>query len=725
MKYSHSPLALFGALFFCLAQVCAQQAQTLPSLEVTPAVLPVNGVVTLRLPAGAALPAKRATVALYEANRSAGSAAPAAQIWKAFEQREGRWQTTVTVEADPGFYEFRLLTTDKTARALTTQSERLEVTGVAREAGWWLPNGLPFFSTQGASTQGAAQGVALDPSTPLFVPHLQREANRKATAGRTILRGGTPSWRTLSLPSLREMSASGYAWAALKSDLTTRQNEAQTRGERGFWGWSLSPGAGTNSLAGAGAAISQLRGILKEVSPGAALVLEVDATQNIVQAARDVDSAAAFCDAVLLHVPNNDSAFWAVKTARRVAEEQFSYDLPILVHVQGAPSRSNLQAYLMTGATGFIFDTEINDEAQRFMQDVARDASLWIGSVTLEDTGLLPTPDAPDALDDETFLNFVNQLRTIGRIPLLARATSSSTPESLMLRLGNHISGATIDRLERLARAGARIYIEGAPSLDETGKATTWRMATLVGADVTAMPAKRTKMILDDPWVFGTGRGTSISVEQNFAITLKPPTVAAQAKTEKGVLTQVGPRTVATLEDGSPGVVINAIGRGEVIWLPHRLMITETPKVTANGNLPTVAAPTSTSQPKDTLLPGQKYLSAMADYVAPRLVQQRAPEDAARAFNSSPVLLRRSAKGALLLWLNRPAQGAAPASVTVEGARSAALELTGQNLIPTTTRGFQTTFTLDKPGEALLALANTRQELDAERNAPRAKAKLR
>ena len=721
MKSFCLSLALLGALFFSLP-LAAQPTPNLPALEVSSTVLPAGGVLTLSLPPGTTLPNRRVNVALYESNRSASGEQPAAQVWKAFEQREGRWQTTVTIEADPGVYELRLLTADKAARPLTSPSARFQVPGVAREAGWWLPNGLPFISSEANQSSDTTTITA-----PLFVPNLQRDTNRKATPNRTAFLGGTPSWRTLSLPPLREMLAAGYDWAALKSQLSQRLNEVQNRNERGFWGWSIAPGQGTASLAGASAAISQLRGILKEVSPGAALILEVDATRQVAQAARDVDSAGPFCDAVLMRVPNNDSAFWALKTARRVAEEQFAYDLPILVRAEGTPSGQVLRAYLMTGATGFILGDNTDESARQFRDEMARNASLWIGSVTLEDTGILPQPDAPDAVDDEALLAFVQQLRAIGRVPLLARATSSSTPESLMLRLGNRISGATIDRLERLVRAGARIYIEGAPSLDEAGKATTWRMTTLVGADITAMPAKRTQMILDDPWVFGTGRGTRINVEQNFAITLKQPTLSAQAKTEKGVLTQVGPRTVATLEDGSPGVIINGLGKGEVIWLPHRLTMNETPKVVSSGSVPTVAAPTNGSN--ETALPWQKYLNGVADYVTPRLVQQRpvdaTSEAASRAFQSSPVLLRRSAKGALLLWLDRPRQGALPANITVEGARNAAFELNEQSSLSTATRGSQTTFARNTPGDALLALANTRQDLDAERNAPRAKAKLR
>ncbi len=87
--------------------------------------------------------------------------------------------------------------------------------------------------------------------------------------------------------------------------------------------------------------------------------------------------------------------------------------------------------------------------------------------------------------------------------------------------------------------------------------------------------------------------------------------------------------------------------------------------------------------------------------------------------------MRRSPKGTLLLWLNRKENVASPVEIVTEGASEAVLELNDLKAIPTTTRGFQTTFKIETPSDALLALSPTKQALDAERNAPRAKAKLR
>ncbi len=717
-------LCFSGALLLAAFSASAQTpTEVLPALEVTSDSLPQSGVVTLRLPAGANLSAKRLTVALYEWNR----ATPAAQIWKAPVLRDGRWQVSVAVTADPGLYEFRWLSADKIARPLTAKAEapNFVVSGVARVPGWWLPDGLPFVFLP-------KPGAVSAPTTPLFVTGLQRDLGRKSSAAQSAAQNvntwpsGTPAWRTLPLPPLREMLGKGFDWAALKSDLTKRVTDAQNRGERGFWGWSLSPGAGKTPLLDVSNALSQLRGVLNDVSPGAALIYEVEAITEVAQSSRDLEGAAAFCDAILLRVPDNDGAFWAMKTARRIVEEQPGYDLPILVRVQSnaPPSRETLRTYWMAGATGFLFDeAEISADVRQFKDEIARDAALWIGAVTLEDAGVLPPPDAPDAVDDESLLNFVTQLRALGRVPLLARANSTSAPESFMLRVGNRMSAATIERLEKLVRAGATIYLEGTPTADETGKAVPWRLSTLVGAEVTAIPVRRATMILDDPWVFGTERGTRVPVEQSFTLKLQAPSMAGQAKVKKGVLTETGPRAVATLEDGSPALIVNVLGKGKVVWLPHRLTTGEIAVVTAQNGVPTATAP-GLSAPHDLFAPWQKYLSGVADYVSPRLVQQRAPEGAKRPVDMASVALRRSAKGTFLLWINRK-NGASPAEIVTEGASSVALELNDLKTISTTTRGFQTTLKLETSGDALLALAPTQKDLDAERNAPRAKAKLR
>jgi hypothetical protein len=105
-------------------------------------------------------------------------------------------------------------------------------------------------------------------------------------------------------------------------------------------------------------------------------------------------------------------------------------------------------------------------------------------AVTLEDIGILPDPALVDGGQAFPF----RELRASGRIPLLARLNpqKKGAPESFMLWFGSgQVSNATYRELRAVANAGARIYLEGAPLLDENGKPAPWRMSTLVGADVT------------------------------------------------------------------------------------------------------------------------------------------------------------------------------------------------------------------------------------------------
>ena len=77
----------------------------------------------------------------------------------------------------------------------------------------------------------------------------------------------------------------------------------------------------------------------------------------------------------------------------------------------------------------------------------------------------------------------------------------------------------------------------------------------------------------------------------SVTVTLKAPSMSAQAKTEKGAYVPVGSRAAAKLEDGSPAVVINTLGKGEVVWLPHRLKIEGTA-----APIPTTIAPPAASR---------------------------------------------------------------------------------------------------------------------------------
>lgn len=717
------PLILLGA-----APVLAQ---TRPFLEVAPPVLGADGQVTLGLPPGATLPSPRVRIGLFEAGREAR----VAEAKRELKHVNGRWQTTLQVEADPGNYEFRLLSNDRAATPLTADGpgDTLLVSGVERGAGFWLFNGAPW-------VYAGEQNATASPELPLFLPGLRRDFSRKAKAPQSSWRApGNASfvWRTLPLPALRAMLAPAYDFAALRSEVARRVQEAQNGGQRGFVGFSLAAGSGAPLTANVANALAQLRPILDAAAPGAALIFEVDATQSPAQAARDLDFVAAQCDAVLIRANNTQECLWSIKVARKIAEEQPFFDLPIWVTLDNSANVpvTGLSA-LLAGASGVVLPPKTGGENAVYgLADLLkRNSSLWTGSVTLEDAGLAFPLEGVGTDEDETPLLFYDRLRSIGRVPLLARSSmpeKGGSPEPFSLRLGDRISSAAVQRLEALVRAGARVYLEGVPQLDEQGKAAPWRLETLVGATIASLPAKSSAMTLDDPWVFGTGRGALVPVEQSVTVTLKPPTMASQAKSQKGAFTPVGSRTVARLEDGSPAVVINVLGKGEVVWLPHRLKVGEG----ATSPIPTAPAPGSVSAPAvpltgDRSLSWQKLYAGVADYIAPRLVQLRAADDSPPGVAGPEAVrlaLRRSPKGALLVGFFNISPREARVAATVTGASKTALDLMSEAETPASTRGGQTTFTVSLPPRAwkVVALAATRRALDEERNAPRVKAKLR
>lgn len=723
--------------FLSAVLLCATPllAQTRPALEVVPQVLGVDGQVTLSLPPGATLPTARVRVGLFEAGRTAR----VADVTRQLTLVNGRWQTGVQVVADPGNYEFRLLSSDRAATPLTSDapSDALVVPGVERGPGFWIFNG--------ASWVYSMQNAPSSPDWPLFLPNLKRDFGRKAKAPMATWRapsGLYVPWRTVPLPTLREMLAPNYDFAALRIEVAQRVQEAQNGRQRGFAGFLLPSGNGAPLSANVANALAQLRPILDAAAPGAALIFEVDAIASPAQAARDLDFVAAQCDAVVIRANSMPECLWPIKVARKVAEEQPFFDLPVWVELDNATGGDIWLSDLMAGASGLILSGKspgTNGESitPSFDAFLKRNASLWTGSVTLEDAGLAFPLEGVGTIEDESPILLYNRLRSIGRIPLLARTVlpeKGGSPEPFSLRLGERISNATAQRLESLVRAGAHIYLEGTPQLDEQGNAAPWRLEILVGASIAPLPLKSSAMTLDDAWTFGTGRGTSVPVEQSVTVTLKPPTMSSQAKTQKGTYAPVGSRTVAKLEDGSPAVIVNELGKGEVVWLPHRLKMSEG----AVSPIPTAAAPGSAPAPTapltgEKLMPWQKFYAGIADAIAPRLVQLRAATvtDSGAQGAAGPeavrVALRRSPKGALLVGLFNTAAREASVWATVEIAAKTALDLTTETEAPSSIRGGQTTFTVTLPphGWKVVALAETRKDLDDERNAPRLKAKLR
>jgi hypothetical protein len=255
--------------------------------------------------------------------------------------------------------------------------------------------------------------------------------------------------------------------------------------------------------------------------------------------------------------------------------------------------------------------------------------------------------------------------------------------------------------LKAAANAGARLYLEGAPSKDENGKAAAWRMSALVGGDVKALPtSKTTAMTLQDTWMFGTARGISLNVQQSVNVTVGSGTVAAQTRSKKGLDVLTKPRVMATLADGSPALIVNPVGKGEVIWAPHRAI---------DFNQEAMS----------------QYYAAIAAYVQPGLVTLRATGGVNPG--GVRIALRRSKGGTLLLGLFNSSAQAVPVAASVNGVAGVALDLANERELPLSTRGYQTEVTVTVPadGWSLLALATDRKKLDAERSAPLAAARLK
>lgn len=762
-------------------------ASLLPAPQVAPQTLSPGGIVTLTLPPNFPLSATRLRVGLFEAGRPAR----VADALRDFTLRAGRLQTTLAVEADPGLYELRLISNDR-ARTPISQGAPLLVPGVDREPGWWLLNGSPFVEADvedaeaendvDANAPGAAVAAGVS-SAPFFVPGLRRGARKKELSRNIPVPSGGPlRWKTLPLPPLREMLTPGYDFAALRAGLTRELQAATASGQRNYLGFLLPAGRGDEAAslpATAPNAVNSLRRTLSALSPTAALILSVDATRFPGVAARDIGLCAALCDAVVIGFDPGHNESWPIKTTRRVAEEQPEYDLPIFVRlkpVAGAVNRRNesqsfsaLVDVWMAGATGVISgegedsgagtDGTTVGRAVVWRNLMLRNAPLFVGSVTLEDIGLLP---GESVLTGGRNAYLYSALRDARRIPLLARLTrgkKDTPPESLVVALGESVSSAMIERLRLAANDGARIYIEGAPLQDENERPAPWRMGALVGGDVKPLggddAGRSAAMILQDGWMFGTGRGTRVAVRQSVTVMLRPGTIGGQAKSEKGRDVLTGPRVAARLEDGSPALIINPVGKGEVIWMPHLVLPDEselrraprasgaTPSSPSTAPAP-VASPgvavANAAQPApatraldaasiniDRSTPLQRYYAAVAAYVQPGLVSLRGVDRNLAGAESVRVALRRSAKGTPLLALFNAANRPAAVAAGVDGVAGVALDLATERALPLSVRGFQSEVLVTIParGWKLIAFGASRKALDDERNAPRLRARLR
>ncbi len=654
----------------------------------------------------------------------AGQTAKLAEERRDFTVQNGALSTQIHLEAPPGDYELRVLSDDQN-RAPLSSPALVTVPGIRREPGWWLFNGQPFVTASDANTNISA------PNAPLFIAGLKRDFGKKPKPiSRNLAANTLLQYRVLELPPLSEISAPNYDSTALRLKVIGQINDARNSGQRNLTGFELPLGVTNPNLVNSDAKIvvGRLRQILNEVAPDAALIISTDSSEALFRL-RNLETYVPLCDAAVL-ITNSEDAhdLWAIKALRRVAEEQPNYDLPIFVrtlqsketgYAYNALSDSHALDLWMSGATGFI---EYSNDAPIAWKAIAqRNAALFVGSVTLEDIGVLAIPEwnrETNVSDGDMFKGnavlLYRTLRDAGRIPQTSRLPdltqkeSERKTESLMVALGQRVSNETIERLRAAAKAGNRVYIEGAPMQDENSKETGWRLGSLVGGDIAkgdvSASNSLSSMTLQDGWMFGTERGTKIPVSAAFRVMLNNGSVAPRTKDQKGLDILLKPRVAAVLDDGSPALIINPVGKGEVIWMPFALQ----------GNA----------------AQRREWYQAVSNYIEPSLVTLRAKDASSSASTNAAnvhLALRRSTGGTLLLGLFNDSAETVNLSATVETFAGVALDLRSERELPLTTRGNESTVNVSISANSwsAIAFAVDRKTLDTERDTFTGKVRLK
>lgn len=725
MKFSHlrrAALACFVLASTCSApptlhaQTVAPNApislpKTLPTLEATPNILSGDGgTVTLRLAPGV-VPPPRVRIGLFEAGRLAR----VADVKRTFSIVNGRAQTELRVNADPGRYQWRLLTDDK-ARTPLTQSANLMVSGLERQFGWRLLNGSAIIARDEdekamANTKAAAK---------LFLSGLKRN-DRNDQPIPTV---APLNFQTLPVPVNAPPDLDA---AALRARLRDVVNNARAKNQRDVMGWSLVIDA---AKVGDEAEIARweqqwrvARAAINNVTPEAALFLSIDNSMpdaaTFETAARLIDRLAPDADAVIVSLSRDESSLWPIKAARRVAEETEDYDLPIWAQSEQSVPQTLWWQALLSGATGLIVD-KTTPQVLAARDLFASDISLLVGSVTLEDSGLWMPPLNDNAPDNT--LKLFAQWRDLGRVPLLARTPTEARRsradkdrnrgqgESFALAVRPGEGESTLEAIRETIERGNRVLLLGTPfSSDQTAPLrAAWEKLLLSKARPLATRAAT--LTPRDPWVFGTLNGEKFDVTQTQSIapTVTPaPDDAPPVKKIKDEI--VAPRVVAGLDDDSAGVLIvpsdkpgdfrTGRARGEIVWLPHAL--------------------SSESA---------AFRSALAAYLAPSLVQLR-ERDAKNTdvVTGVQVEVRASSRGTLLVGLFNQTDRARQLTMDVQALAENAFDLRRERVLPSRVRGLrvETDLTLSPNDWTFLAFAQTQQLLDEERNAPRLKARVR
>ena len=672
-------------------------------------------------------------IALYESGRPA----IVAEAKRNFQIVGDTLQTNLRLEIAPGNYEIRLVRDDKT-RTPFSPTVRFQINGLRREPGAWLFNGSMFVNRD---------TIQNDDNAPLFVKGLKRDLSVKAKKiARNIYTSAPLSWRVLEVPSGIAITDARFDFAALQARIEKKIADAKANKARNFLGFVLeNAGFGefnTNenvSKSELENAMKRIRQIIKAAAPDAALILKIDGSTQLFRP-QVIEFCAPFCDAVVLERNGSgyNSDLLALKMLRRVAEEQPQYDLPIFVapisiifnrpddnlpfdasifqglgfdyvDPQAELVLQNLDS-LMSGATGLIEYS--NDDLQRVFR---RNASLFVNSVTIEDIGVLPAPEgfrtptisAPGnklSVLEGSSVEIYATLRDIGRIPLVARLPKKdekkAPPETFLLRVGERISLDTVERLRANIERGVRVYIEGTPRFGEGEAEIQKQWEQIVGGVSQPLTqsgekiSRPTNVALNDVWTFGSARETKLRVQQETTVIVNAATLANRTKIEKGVDSLTAPRVLATVEDGSPALILNAVGRGQILWMPHRVLDV--------GNVASHA-----------------YYEAIAAQVQSGLVTLR-DENGAPLPTPIRVALRRSPKGALLLALFNPSAKAVKLRASLDGIAAVALDLATEAELTIEKSGNQSTVSATVPanGWKLIAFGGDRKTFDEERNAP-------
>lgn len=582
------------------------------------------------------------------------------------------------------------------ASPTTAPARVLGPAGVRREAGNWLFNDSVFVTE--APNLGA-------PGSPPFIPSLRRDAKTKLPLFRSVATRGPLNFYTFALPSLREMMVPGYDFVGLQARLTAQLSRDRANGAV-YVGWSLPTSLQPSKLGtpspftkeNATPLLKQLRSVLDAVASDSALILDIDASDAF--AISDIDAVAPSCDAVVLRTNFSAAELWPLKVARRVVEEQKGFDLPIFVQLRDAPPERrewdarSLEFY-MGGATAIILPNGLTPESwiPAWEASTRRNAGLFVGAVTLEDAAVLPSPNPQT-------LQIAADLRAAGRIPLAGRLpTDDKTGESLAVVLDDQTSIETLNAIDKAARAGNAIYIEGVPNLKS--KVLMVKLGDMTGTNIEILPtAKPESLNLDDPWLFGSARGLELPVMQQVKWTLRT-TLAEQTRVKKGEVDQK-PYAAAKLASDLNGLLVAPLGKGRLTWLPDTL--------TAQGSNPARRA----------------FYSAIAGSLQAALVSWKfaSVEDETRNGGLVHVALRGSAGNTPLLAVFNDADTDANIALSTRSDATLALDLLTDKALPTTVVGYTSTLNLTVPAHGFrwLAYAKTAKDLDKERLAPRRKA---